>query len=278
VQGQWDPNNSIYVGGNYTYSTLKGNDLAEGAGTATIRNRPGQIYYPEYLDYANYRPMGYLNQDRTHRARAWLGYNFNTRIGRFNVSALESFDSGFAYSAVGQIDASSTNSNFKYTGAAVTAYTKSALGTSHDYYFSKRGEFRTDSRMATDLALNYAFPMLGKSEIFLRADLLNAFNTNKVVDPSQIDTTVKTSRTNLAVVYNADGTIKTLNSGLAPFNPFTDAPVECPQGAAAATCASLHANYQLGNNFGKPLSANALQYDDRSLAPRTYRFSVGVRF
>jgi len=279
LQGQWQPGTAWYAGGNYTWSKLKGNDVAEGAGTATIRNRPGQMYYPEYLNFEQNRPDGYLNQDRTHRARIWAGYNWNTAIGRINLSALESYDSGFAYSALGTIDASGVNSNFKYHDVAKNpGYTLSALGTSHDYYFSARGAFRTDSRLATDLALNYALPLRGKTEIFFRGDLLNAFNNQKIVDPSLIDTTVTTSRTGLAVVFNPDGTVKTLNSGLSPFNPFTDKPIECPQGAAAATCASMHANYQLGPNFGKPSSASALQVDDRSLAPRTYRFSLGVRF
>jgi len=277
LQGQWQAT-AFYAGGNYTWSTLKGNDVAEGAGTATIRNRPGQIYYPEYLDYEQNRPMGYLNQDRRHRIRTWAGYNLATPIGRFNISALESFDSGFAYSAVGTIDASGTNANFKYNGAAVTKYKKSALGTSHDYYFSKRGAFRSDSRFATDLSLNYFLPLRGTFELFLRGDLLNAFNTQKIVDPSLINTDVITSRTGGVVVYNADGSVKTLGSGLSPFNPFTDKPIECPQGASAQTCADMHANWQLGSNFGKASSASALQVEDRSLAPRTYRFSVGFRF
>ena len=278
LQGQWQPATAYYLGGNYTWSTLKGNDVSEGGGTATIRNRPGQIYYPEYLDYANNRPMGYLGQDRRHRARVWGGYNLSTPIGRFNLSAVESYDSGFAYSAVGTIDASGSNSNFRYAGAAVTSYTKSALGTAHDYYFSKRGAFRTDARMATDISVNYSLPIINKVELFVRGDLLNVFNTNKIVDPSLINTDVRTSRTNGVVVYNADGTVKTLNSGLSPFNPFTDTPVECPRGASAQTCADLHANYQLGPKFGQANSADALQVSDRSLAPRTYRFSVGFRF
>ncbi|HLQ44631.1 MAG TPA: hypothetical protein VK137_07885 [Planctomycetaceae bacterium] len=40
----------------------------------------------------------------------------------------------------------------------------------------------------------------------------------------------------------------------------------------------MHANYQLGPNFGKANSSDAFQVSDRSLAPRTYRLSLGVRF
>ena len=52
---------------------------------------------------------------------------------------------------------------------------------------------------------------------------------------------------------------------LKPFNPFTETPVE-------------GVNWVKGPNFGKPISADALQLADRSLAPRTYRLSLGLRF
>ncbi len=278
LQAQWQPGR-FSLGGNYTWSKLWGNDVGESAGSATIRNNPGELFYPQYLNYAQRRPMGYLGQDRRHRARAWAGYEFRTPVGTFNVSALESFDSGFAYSAVGTIDATGRNANFKYSRLpANPGYVLNAAGTSHDYFFSKRGEFRTDSRLATDLAVNYSLPIVRGVQFFFRGDVLNVFNRQSIVDPSLINTDVITSRTGGAVVYNADGTVKTLNSGLSPFNPFTDKPIECPKGAPATQCASLHANYQLGPQFGQATSADAYQISDRSLAPRTYRFGVGIRF
>jgi len=121
-------------------------------------------------------------------------------------------------------------------------------------------------------------PVYHGIQFFFRGDLLNAFNKQTIVDPSQLNTNVVTSRTGGVVVYNADGSVKTLRSGLSPFNPFTDKPVECPRGAPATQCASMHANYQLDPLFGTAASASAFQIADRSLAPRTYRFSLGVRF
>jgi hypothetical protein len=263
LQGQWT-RGSVGIGGNYTWSTLKGNDVSEGPGTATIRNTPGQIFYPEFLNYANRRPMGYLDQDRRHRARIWSSYDLPTRIGAFDLSAIESFDSGFAYSAVGSIDATGRNANFKYTGVPTNpGYVLNGAGTSHDYYFSARGAFRTKSRLATDVALNYSLPIHSGFSFFLRGDVLNVFNTQRIVDPSLLNTDVITSRSG------------GLSTGLKPFNPFTDKPVECPQGG---DCAGLNANWQKGPNFGKANSADAFQVADRSLAPRTYALSLGLRF
>jgi hypothetical protein len=58
---------------------------------------------------------------------------------------------------------------------------------------------------------------------------------------------------------------------LEPFNPFTTAnPVECRQGAPELECKGAH--WQKGPNFGKPETEGDYQQ------PRTFRFSVGLRF
>lgn len=266
VQGSWAPGR-LNLGGNYTWSKLRGNDVSEGSGTATVRNTPGEIFYPEYLNYANRRPVGFLDQDRRHRLRLWAGYDFVTPIGTINASVIESYDSGFAYSAVGSIDATGRNANFRYTGIPTNpGYTLSAAGTTHDYFFSDRGEFRTDDRLNTDLAISYNLPLFRRLGLFIRGDVLNVFDEQVIVNPSQLNTTIITSRTG--------GTA----SGLKAFNPFTETPIECPQGALASVCTGMGANWQKGPLFGKANSADAFQVADRSLAPLTYRVTLGLRF
>ena len=289
LQLNWAPMNNFSVGGNYTWSKLWGNDVGEGGGTATIRNTPGEIFYPEYLNYDRRRPDGYLGQDRTHRARIWASYDMNTPIGSFSLSGIQSYDSGFAYSAVGSIDATGRSANYAACSATVTracfngiatnpGYVRNGAGDLHDYFFSDRGEYRTSARIATDLALVYTTPSFGRVSAFIRGDVLNVFNTNEIVDPALLNTDVITSRTGGIPTFAADGTITNYNSGLRPFNPFTDTPKECPQGTSAQQCWEMGANWQKGLNFGKPNSQGALQTPDRALAPRTYRMSVGLRF
>ena len=290
LQGQWNATNKIVVGGNYTWSRLWGNDVGEGGGTATIRNLPGEIFYPQYLGYANYNPVGYLGQDRRNRARLWASYDLATPFGSFAISAIESYDAGFAYSAVGSIDITGRNANFDacpapnafapcFTGITNPGYNfLSGIGTLQNYFFSKRGEFRTDDRLATDLAVVYSTPPFKKVTLFVRGDVLNVFNTNTIVDPALLNTDVITSRTGGIPTFNADGSINQINSGLRPFNPFTQTPIECPQTASPQQCWDMGAHWKKGPNFGNPSSQAALQVPDRSLAPRTYRLAVGFRF
>lgn len=251
LQGQWRPGR-FSAGGTYTYSTLKGNDTGEGAGTATIRNLPLATYYPEYLGYEQRLPEGYLSQDVRHRARAWVGYDLPTSFGSFNVSLLQAYDSGSPYGALGQIDASGRTTPF--TDVPVNpGYTLSQLGTLHDYYFTDRDAFRTEDVWRTDLALSYATPPIFGVELFLRGTITNLFDQASVITPNQ---DVITRRTGGAT------------SGLVAFNPLTETPVE-----------GVH--WRKGANFGKPTGPGSYQNTScptGGVCPLTYGFSAGIRF
>jgi hypothetical protein len=274
VQGQWTPGR-FNAGGSYTYSTLKGNDDGEGAGTATVRNIPLKTFYPEYFSYPNRKPIGYLAQDNKHRARVWVGYNLPTaRFGEINLTALESFDSGRPYSAIGSIDATGRTAGTAYPGLpANPGYTPlfTGLGTLHDYYFSARGAFRTDNVWSTDMALSYSAPKILGVELFVRVTLTNAFNQSAIVNPNN---DVITRRTGGAA------------SNLVAFNPFTDKPVECATPDFSGTtpkCTTPGANWMKGQFFGQATGVGSYQIAGGGSAngtygPRTYGFSFGLRF
>jgi hypothetical protein len=256
MQGQWRPSN-LSVGATYTYATLKGNDEGESASSATVRNTPLKLYYPEYLGYANRLPSGWLPEDVRHRARIWAGYDFNLGApGILNVSILENFQTGSPYSVVSTIDATGRTPGTSYAGLpANPGYTLSQIGTSHTYFFGDRGALRTQNVSSTDLSLRYDFPF-ARASIFAQATVMNVLNENAVVNP---DTTVYTRRTSSS-------------RGLQPFNPFTDKPIECPASATAADCTAMGANYQKATTFGQAVGVSSYQM------PRTYAFSAGVRF
>ncbi|HVT43600.1 MAG TPA: TonB-dependent receptor [Thermoanaerobaculia bacterium] len=257
LYGIWRPGR-FNIGGGYTWSELKGNDDGEGAGTATIRNLPLATWYPEYLSYAQRRPSGFLGQDQTHRARVWVGYELPTPVGNFNLSVLQRYDSGAPYSAVGNIDASGRIVAFPGL-ISNPGYVRNQLGTSHNYFFSERGAFRTEDEHGTDVSINYTLP-IRRVNLFLNTGIRNIFDQDSVVNPNT--TNIRTRRQSGA------------GSGLIAFNPFSplSSLIECPQGAAAAQCSAMGAHWQKGTTFGQPVGISSYQI------PLEYSFTVGLRF
>ncbi|MGA7614594.1 MAG: TonB-dependent receptor [Thermoanaerobaculia bacterium] len=236
LQGNYRIMRPLTLGGNYTWSKLRGNLEGETSGSGPVAGT-GSDYYPEYTAFARNNPIGYLAEDQRHKARVWVTYDLPTPAGDFNFSALERYDSGTPYSAVGGINDASIIGDYGYNTPPSNI----------NYYFSDRGAFRWDNVTATDLSVNYTFP-IRTVQLFLQGELLNAFDENAQIAG---DTTVLTARNSNC--HQADG------SRCAAFNPFTDTPV-------------LGVNYQYGSNFGKALNVGDYQL------PRTYRFSAGVRF
>ena len=255
LQANWRPRR-FNVGLNYTYAELTGNDEQESANSGTIGNFPGRIYYSELSNFELNQPDGWLAGDVRHRARAWVGYDIPMPrlLGAVNITVLQNFDSGTPYSAVQFIDMTPYHDAL----LANTNYTTPLEGV--QYYFSDRGAFRLDDVSSTNISLNYRYP-IGRFELFAQGDLVNAFDRHTIVNPN---ITVNTAWTSAA---------------FRPFNPFTETPVECPKGTAAAQCTAMGAHWQKGANFG--LQANTAGQGTFTAGfqqTRMYRFSAGVRF
>ena len=219
------------IGGAYLWSKLRGNDdEEESAAIGPPRNLPLQLWYPELLGYPERRPVGYLQQDQRHRARFWMTYD----AGPLSASLLQWFASGQPYSAVATIDPKGVLGNFGY------AITQASTG---PYYFSARGAYRTDDVYSTDFSLQYEIPVRG-ARLFVKGDALNLFNNAAVISPG----TDVYDRANSGPL-----------SGLLPFNPFTEMPVE-----------GVH--YRLSPLFGKATGPDAYQ------TPRTFQIAFGAHF
>jgi len=254
ISGEYRISDAFSVGGNYTWSTLKGNFNQEsggsGPGAATVQE------YPEYKAFPEYNPSGYLLADQRNRARIFGVYDiFNSKHNRLSVSLMETYASGTPYSATGAISIQPYVTNPGYLSPP----------TNVTYYFSPRGAYRYDNISATNLSFNYSFvlPSLGTDiQFFLEPRVTNLLNQHGVVN---VNTTVYTSRNS--------------GRGLSPFNPFTTTPIECPQNDTPTQCQAMNANWQLGPSFGQPqtptTAANTL--GDFQL-PRTYTISFGIRF
>jgi hypothetical protein len=247
TQFQYRLGDRLNLGGTWTWSHLRGTFDGETAGSGPVRS--GILQYPEYRDLSWFSSRGDLGIDQRHRVRVWGLYDLlRTDHHRLNVSVLQNYFSGTPYGAAGAVDPR----NFVTNPGYVTP------PTAVNYWFTERDTFLTDNITATDLSLNYSFTWnaFNKAvEVFIQPEVLNVFNEDgqELVNVSVLDAT-----TNSTV--------------FARFNPFTDTPIECPQGSSAATCRSLGAHWQKGPNFGK--STTEASFQD----PRTFRFSVGLRF
>ena len=247
MQARWSPGR-FELGTHYTWSKLRGNDDGESGTSGAVANTDPSLFYPEYFNYSRVAPLGYLTGDQRHRLRAWAGYRLPLGTGSLETTVMQSYDSGLPYSIAGAINLT------RYAGAPSNlGYANVPNGL---YYFSGRGALRTESIRSTDLALRYSVRM-SALEFFAQGDLLNAFNNAALFDPQRLGTTVSTAATSTTFV---------------PFDPAKQTPIECPRGAAAATCTAMGANYQLATNFGQALNNLAYQ------TPRTVRMSLGVRF
>ncbi|MEO8218170.1 MAG: TonB-dependent receptor [Acidobacteriota bacterium] len=254
VQGGYRLFSRLNLGGNYTWSKLKGNIVGETSGSGPIPSTGLTSYQPELLAYAQRAPIGYLPQDQTHKVRLFGSYDIPSPVGNFNVSVLERFDSGSPYSVVGTIRVLRSASQCT-TCRANPGYVSPT--TTSTYYFGDRGGLRWDDVTATDLALNYQLP-LWKVNLFVEGELINAFNQKAQVNG---DTTVLTSVNSSCIQTQGPNAGKRC----AGFDPFTETPVE-------------GINYVKGSNFGHAVNpTSSLTAGDYQL-PRTYRVSVGIRF
>jgi hypothetical protein len=200
---------------------------------------PGVVgEYPEYTDFRANNPTGYLEGDQRHQARLWLGFDVPTRFADFNVTVLETYASGRAYNALGTIDDRNFVNNPGYVDPP----------TAVNYYFGGgRGAFRFDDRTQTDVALNATFKVWKSLEVFLQPELLNVFNEEALTGGRiGIDSnTVVNTRVNAGTAFQN-------------FDPQTE-PVE-------------GTHYAYSPTFGDAIGRDAYQL------PRTFRFSVGLRF
>ncbi len=247
LQGTYRPLNRVSIGGNYTWSKLRGNvDGESSSGATVLTENPDR---PEYTAFDENNPVGYLGPDMRHRANIWLSYDLPTGFGDFNFSLLERYHSALSYSARGTIDVRKGAANGPADGVVNPGYT--TVPSNVGYYFSERGAFRVDDITSTDLGVNYTFPFRNL-RFFFEGDVLNILNEQGIEDPDAVDKTVLTRRQSSCLQTG------TTTRCLA-FNPFTTDPIE-------------GTHWQKGPNFGTPTSSDAYQL------PRTYRFSVGLRF
>jgi hypothetical protein len=244
MEGRWR-SRRFNIGGTYTWSKLRGN-MEQGTNGIPNADASGEDWYPEYSQYPEFKPIGWLANDIRHVANLWIGYDLSTERTHINISALQRYHSGRNYSAVAPIQVRGLIPNPGYE----------FLPNGLSYYFEPRGSRRLDDITSTGIALNAA-RRFGLVELFGQLDVINVFGEDGI-EHLAIDMLILTN---------------VRDRNLAAFNPITTAPVECPPGVASssAQCRGI-AHYRYSPNYGKPTSPFAYQQ------PRTYSVALGARF
>jgi outer membrane receptor protein involved in Fe transport len=239
-------NDRFTLAGNWAWSNSRGNFDGETEGNAALpwgggAGNQGDDSYPELKAFARHLSSGHLQNDQRHKVALWGLYDvLQGEHNRLTVSLLQRFGSGRPFlgselqGSMGQV------ASIDFVDVAALGYVNAPTQT--DYWFYDRDAFLTDDIHSTDIAINYAFAfgIAGKElEVFVQPEILNVFNNDSALF--------------------VDSTILDARNGMAPFNPFTQTPVEGE-------------HYAKGPNFGQPLELADLQ------VPRTFRFSVGFRF
>jgi carboxypeptidase family protein/TonB-dependent receptor-like protein len=239
TQAQYRMWDRLNLGATWTWSHTYGNVNGETSGSGPVRSAAGD--YPQYKDPHWNNPVGDLGTDQRHRVRAWAIYDiFKNSHNQLSVGLLQNYYSGLPYGAVGAVDSRAGAGN--PTGVVNPGYVRPP--TAVTYYYTARDAFHTPSITQTDLTLNYSFQWNAFSktmEVFLQPEVLNVLNEHGVLN---VNTSVVDPTTNRA---------------LPRFNPFTTTPVE-------------GVNWRKGPLFGQPVNDTDYQ------TPRTFRFSVGLRF
>ena len=211
----------------------------DGENSASGSLQSNALYYPEYTQASWNRPVGDLLSDQRHKIRLWAIYDLP-------------FDISWMQSSISLLQNFDSGLPYGAVGTVdarpyVTNPGYLSIPATQTYYYTGRDAFHTDDVWRTDISLNLSFRPVGSLEVFIAPQVLNVFN-------QQAQTGVST----------AIETAAATGSAYATFNPFTTAPT---QGAR-----NTGANWNYSAAFGAPVSPASYQQ------PRTYRFSVGLRF
>src|SRR5271169_813431 len=256
---------ALTVGGNWTWSHTIGNFVGENSGSGPLAYQA--LNYPEYVQASWNTPKGDLSQDQRHRFRVFANYDY--RLGPVTVTPglLQAIDTGTPYGAFGNINSSPYVNLGCSTPGIDQNHCYLTPPTSVAYYFTSRDTFRTPNVYRTDLSLNFS-GKVGPVEVFVQPQIFNLLNGHAITlvnNTTGINTSVNVGR---GSTPNA--------AGLVRFNPFTTAPIECPQGDSKAQCTALNANWQLSSQFGQPTSGSSAFPSFQN--PRQYLITFGARF
>jgi Carboxypeptidase regulatory-like domain/TonB dependent receptor len=183
-QGRYRLTDAWSVSGHWTVQVKNdGNFEGEAA------NAPGSPSlfgdYPEVFNAERHFPTGRLDDFQRHKARVWSTYLVDMgRFGSLDVSALYRFNSALTYSLRANGE---RLSDFQIARAEALGYANEPNGGTQTIYFGERGTESFKGWGVADVNLGYNVPVFRSLRPYVKFELLNAFNNQKLVT---FDTTI----------------------------------------------------------------------------------------
>lgn len=165
------------LGGNYTYSILKGNgEASEGSNPPVSGDVIGDfegVHQKYGRDFSYYAPYGHLTGDQTHRANIYLSYaGRSDRGASLYGSFMLNYRGGTTYSLTrGLLSEVPTEA-----AADPNAHASYGAWGSYTRFYGPRGIGRTNDTFNFDLKLGWEIPLWKTVKFFTEITVFNFFN------------------------------------------------------------------------------------------------------
>jgi len=164
----------------YGNDTLTLQNYGDYEGEAT--NQPGATSpignYPEAFTAARTYPFGNLQSFERNRARLWTVYTWGMGSkGTLSLSALERIESGLAFSIAAKNVALTSTQQAILNAAGYP----DGPGPQTLFFTGARGDQTFDGYAVTDLSINYDVPVFRTLKPWIKIDIYNLFNNEKLI-------------------------------------------------------------------------------------------------
>jgi hypothetical protein len=175
-QANYRPWSRLMLEGHYTMQLRNhGNFEGEAANTPAIGSSVGD--YPEILDPERNFPTGRLNDFQRHKVRLWAMWNQPLgRFGSVDIAPIVRIDSGQTYSLSANAVPLSAIQLARNPG-----YARLPGGGTQTLFFGGRGTETFPGFALLDLAFNYSVPVFRTLGPWVKLEVLNATNNQKVI-------------------------------------------------------------------------------------------------
>jgi hypothetical protein len=177
-QGRERFSSRLFVDASYTVQ-LRNNGNFEGEAANQPAISSLAFDYPEVTSADRNYPEGRLAAFQRHKIRLLGSYSQPLgRLGSTDIGLIWRYNSGTPYS---DVSANADMSDFQLEQAAALGYANEPGGGLQNIYYGPRGAHLFPGYGLVDLSMNYAIPVWKSVRPYLRAEVLNLFNNQKLI-------------------------------------------------------------------------------------------------